>query len=53
LHIIHRPGWTTPAELAFVTAILDSIAVQVRSLERLQADLVEAARKVKGELNYK
>lgn len=46
LRIIHLPGWTTPAELAFVNAILDHISVEVRTLERLQADLVEASRKV-------
>jgi hypothetical protein len=44
--IIHLPGWTTPAELAFVNAILDHISFEVRTLDRLQADLVEAARKV-------
>ena len=46
LRIIHSPGWTTPAELAFVNAILDHISVEVRTLDRLQADLVEASRKV-------
>lgn len=47
--IIHHPGWTSPAELAFVNAILDHLSVEVRTIERLQADLVEAARKVKKE----
>lgn len=46
LRIIHWPGWTSKAELAFVNAILDHISVEVRTLERLQADLVEASRKV-------
>jgi hypothetical protein len=46
LDIIHKPGWTTKAELAFVNAILDHISVDVRALDRLQADLVEASRKV-------
>jgi hypothetical protein len=46
LRLIHLPGWTTPAELAFVNAILDNISFEVRTLDRLQADLVEAARKV-------
>ena len=45
--IIHWPGWTSPAELAFVNAILDHLSVEVRTIERLQADLVEASRKVK------
>lgn len=52
LHIIHRPGWTTEAELAFVNAILRSIALQVRSLECLEIDLVEAACKVRGQLEF-
>lgn len=46
LRIIRWPGWTSRAELAFVNAILDHISVEVRTLERLQADLVEASRKV-------
>jgi hypothetical protein len=45
--IIHSPGWTSAAELAFVNAILDHLSVEVRTIERLQADLVEASRKVK------
>lgn len=45
--IIHWPGWTSPAELAFVNVILDHLSVEVRTIERLQADLVEASRKVK------
>ena len=45
--IIHQPGWTSPAEFAFVNAILDHLSVEVRTIERLQADLVEASRKVK------
>jgi hypothetical protein len=46
LHVIKWPGWTTPAEFAFVNAILDNIASELRLLERLQADLVEASKKV-------
>jgi hypothetical protein len=45
--IIRCPGWTSAAELAFVNAILDHLSVEVRTIERLQADLVEASRKVK------
>ena len=44
--VIHCPGWTTQAEFAFVNTILDHISVEVRTLDRLQADLVEASRKV-------
>jgi hypothetical protein len=46
LLIIHRPGWTTIAEVAFVNAILDNIGAQVHTLDRLQAELVAASRKV-------
>jgi hypothetical protein len=46
LRIIRQPGWTSVADLAFVNTILDHITVQVRVVERLQADLVDAARKV-------
>jgi hypothetical protein len=53
LRIIHKPGWTTKAELAFVNAILEHIGVQVRALDHLQHDLVEAARKVTYEYKDK
>ncbi|WP_426210898.1 hypothetical protein [Massilia sp. TWP1-3-3] len=43
LRIIRWPGWTTPAELAFVHAILEHIGAQVHTLERRQDDLVEAS----------
>lgn len=46
LRVIHCPGWTSAAEFAFVNAILDNLSVEVRTLDRLQADLVEASRKV-------
>jgi hypothetical protein len=53
LHVIKWPGWTTPAEFAFVTAILENIANQVRLLERLQDDLVEASKKVANKRHHK
>lgn len=53
LHVIKWPGWTTPAEFAFVTAILENINNQVRLLERLQADLVEASKKVANKRHKK
>jgi hypothetical protein len=46
LRLIRMPGWNTSAEFAFVNAILDHISVEVRTLDRMQADLVEASRKV-------
>jgi hypothetical protein len=53
LHVIKWPGWTTPAEFAFVVAILENIGNQVRLLERLQDDLVEASKKVANKRHKK
>jgi len=44
--IIRQPGWTTPAELTFVSAILDSMRVQLLALERLNRQLLTGARRV-------
>ena len=46
LRIIHCPGWKCASEVEFVNTILDHISVDVRALDRLQANLVEASRKV-------
>ncbi len=44
LTLIHRPGWTTPAEYAFATTALNAIGAHVSAIERLQTELVSAAR---------
>jgi len=46
MNIIHRPGWTTPAELAFVNAGLDSIDAQMKQLSALTQGLINSARLV-------
>ncbi len=46
LNIIHRPGWTTPAEYVFVTTVLNAIDAHVSAIERLQMELLSAARLV-------
>ena len=46
LRIIRNPGWTTPAELAFTVAILDSMQAQATQLAKLSGALVKAATKV-------
>jgi hypothetical protein len=46
LLIIHRPGWTTPAEVGFVLAALESINVQTAQLNSLRQGLLTAANKV-------
>lgn len=47
--IIREPGWTTPAELAFATSIVDTMSTQVQTLERLQTNLLQASRLVGAE----
>lgn len=46
IRIIRFPGWTTPAELAFTVAILDSMQAQVNQLQRMSSDLARSAKKV-------
>jgi len=46
LKIIHRPGWTTLAELAFVRTGLESIRAQTAQLNALTEGLVGAAKQV-------
>lgn len=44
-----RPGWTTPAEFIFVSAIVDSMAVQIEALTNLKADLIKGSKAVTGQ----
>ncbi len=46
LRIIRFPGWTTPAEFLFATAILDGMQAQVAGLTKQGAALVAAAKQV-------
>jgi hypothetical protein len=46
LRIIRFPGWTTPAELAFTAAILDSMQSQVNQLTKLSGALAKAGKQV-------
>jgi hypothetical protein len=48
LRIIHRPGWTTPAEYAFVSAILEGMVANVRGLAQMKTALLSASREVKA-----
>jgi hypothetical protein len=47
--IIKRPGWTTPAELAFTHAMLEVADLQARGLAATMAGLKGAAGKVARE----
>jgi len=44
--LIHRPGWTTPAEQLFVVATLESILEQTKQLNALREGLLAGARAV-------
>jgi hypothetical protein len=46
LRIIRFPGWTTPAEMGFTVAILDSMQGQVNQLAKLSGALHKAAKQV-------
>jgi len=50
LLLIRKPGWTTPAELAFTNALLDTAGIQARALEATMKGLKGAAAKVGGNL---
>lgn len=41
-----RPGWTTPAEYIFVSAIVDSMAAHVGALAKLKGDLIKGSKAV-------
>jgi hypothetical protein len=46
IKIIRFPGWTTPAELAFASAIVDHMAGQARGLADLKGKLLGASEAV-------
>lgn len=46
IRIIRFPGWTTPAEFAFVVAIVDSMQAQVNVLSSMNTQLLAAGKLV-------
>jgi hypothetical protein len=44
--IIHKPGWTTPAEALLVNGLLESMTTHVRHLTELKTALLAGARAV-------
>jgi hypothetical protein len=46
LKIIHRPGWTTPAEALLVSGLVDFMATQVKALTALKQVLLAGSRVV-------
>jgi hypothetical protein len=47
--IIHKPGWTTPAEGLLVQGILDSMLAQAKYMAGLKQTLMAGARAVAPE----
>lgn len=43
-----RPGWTTPAELIFASAILDAMADEIGAAGRLKTNLMRGSKAVTG-----
>lgn len=48
IKIIHKPGWTTPAELAFASAMINAIQMHISAIETLQSEMLSAS-KIVGE----
>ena len=46
IQIIHRPGWTTPAEFAFATGIVETMLAQAKALTNLKQALLAGSREV-------
>jgi hypothetical protein len=46
LRIIHQPDWTTPAEAALVTGMLEAMNAHIQHLTRMKQALLVGARAV-------
>lgn len=46
LQVIHRPGWTTPAEHTLVLAAVEHLATQLEALTTFQSTVLQAGRQV-------
>lgn len=51
LKIIRFPGYTTPAELAFTLAIVESMSAHAAALAKLETDLLAASKQVVAKAN--
>lgn len=46
LNIIHRPGWTTPAEMLLVAGLVDAMHEHAQAFATLRQTLVNGSRAV-------
>jgi hypothetical protein len=44
--IIHRPGWTTPAEIALVNGLIDAAERNVQDAVQLRSAMLQGARMI-------
>jgi hypothetical protein len=51
IHLIHQPGWTTPAEFRLVNGIVKAMAVQVKALADLKQALLTGSREISTKEN--
>lgn len=48
LRHLHQPGWTTPAEFALVSFVLDQMNQQMKTLQQTQNILLKSAGMIAG-----
>jgi hypothetical protein len=46
IEILRRPGWTTPAEFLFASAIVDAMQAQAVALTTLKGELLKGSQAV-------
>jgi hypothetical protein len=46
LTIIHKPGWTTPVEVQFTTAILEGMLAHSNAFSNLKESLMTISRNI-------
>ncbi len=46
IKLIRLKGWTTPAEFTLVSAIVDSMTAQVRTIAQLKTSLMRGSKQV-------
>ncbi len=44
--IMKRPGWTTPAEFIFASAVVDSMIAQAAGMAKMKGELLKGAEAV-------
>ena len=49
LKILHRPGWTTPAEFIYANSIVESLTSQARNVVALRKTPLAGSREVQCE----